>query len=141
MGNWRSVDIVGTIDPEDVRAAKRFVNTGDDYDRFHALCNYGPSLCGLGDWANETVMATGNLSERDYEIEDVAETLREMAKQVPSLAVKVYCGGEWESTKCVATVNVAHGKVWISDPEVDEVGQMIGAKGAMNLALIMRSQY
>jgi hypothetical protein len=132
MGNWRTVNIVGTIAPPDVADARAFVNTGDDYSRFHPLCNYGFSICGLGDWVREDVLACGNLSERDYSIEDVAQTLREMAAVAPSLRLKVHCGGDHESTACVATVTVAEGAVTVGPPEVGQLGGMDAlAKGRL----------
>ena len=59
MGNWRTVEIEGSIAPVDLDVARAFVNTGEDWDRFHPLCNYGPSLCGLGDWVAENIAAIG----------------------------------------------------------------------------------
>jgi hypothetical protein len=132
MGNWRTVNIVGTIAPNDLPAARAFVNTGDDYSRFHPLCNYGFSLCGLGDWTAEEVLACGNLSERDYSVEDVAETLRQMVAVVPSLALKVHCGGDYESEDCVATITVAGGNVFVDPAEVAKLGDMVPlSKGRM----------
>jgi hypothetical protein len=132
VGNWRTVNIVGTIAPPDLAAARGFVNTGEDYSRFHPLCNHGFSICGLGDWVREDVLACGNLSERDYSIEDVAGTLRQMASVVPSLRLKVHCGGDYESTVCVATVTVAEGVVTVGAPEVAQLGGMDAlAKGRL----------
>jgi hypothetical protein len=132
MGNWRTVNIVGTIAPPDLAVARAFVNTGEDNDRFHPLCNYGFSICGLGDWVREEVLACGNLSERDYSVEDVVATLREMAATVPSLRLKVHCGGEHESTDCIATITVAEGVVTVGPPEVERLGGMDAlAKGRL----------
>lgn len=132
MGNWRTVNITGTIAAADLPAAREFVNTGEDYGRFHPLCNYGFSICGLGDWVREEVLACGNLSERDYSLEDVAQTLRWMVEVVPSLHLKVHCGGDWESVDCIATVTVADGGVTVGPPEVAQLGGMDAlAKGRM----------
>jgi len=137
MGNWRTVQIEGSIAAEDVPAARAFVNTGEDWDRFHPLCNYGPSLCGLGDWVGETVRAVGNLSERDYSVEAVADTLRKMAVYVPSLRLKVHCGGEYESTDCVATLTVLDGEVTVGPPEVTTVGVGLDELATGRLAQIL----
>jgi len=134
MGNWRSVDIEGKIAPEDLGAARGFVNVGEDWGRFHCLCNAGFSLCGLGDWVREEVSTTGNLSGRDYSIQDIAQTLAEMQTRVPSLELKVHCGGDWEDSKCVNTITVRPGaKVRVGAPEKETVGENIGMIGAFRL--------
>jgi hypothetical protein len=115
-----TVNITGTIAPVDMPAAKTFVGT--DEDRFHPLRNYSFSICGLGDWTAERIEACGNLSERDYTVEDVAATLRDMVAVVPSLRAKVHCGGDYESEDCVATITVADGVVSVGPPEVPKVG-------------------
>lgn len=140
MGNWRTVEIEGSIAPEDLDVARVFVNTGEDWDRFHPLCNYGPSLCGLGGWIGETINAVGNLSERGYSVEDVAFTLRRMAALVPSMRLKVHCGGDYESTGCVATITVADGVVKIGPPEVVTVGAGLTEAGLARLAEIVSGQ-
>lgn len=122
MGNWMTVNIVGTIAPDDLPAAKAFVNTGGDHNRHNPLCNYGFSVCGLDDWTAEQVQACGNLSDRDYTVEDVAEALRLMVVVVPSLALKVHCGGDYESEDCIATVTVADGVVSVGPADVPKVG-------------------
>lgn len=122
MGNWRVVEIVGAIASEDIGVAREFVNTGEDWDRFHPLCYYGPLVCGLGDWVYENVRAVGNLAERDYLVEDVASTLRELATLAPSTRLKAHCGGEYESFTCVATITVSDGEVTVGPPEVEIVG-------------------
>lgn len=132
MGNWMTVNIVGSIAAADLPAAKAFVNTGDDYNRFHPLCHDGFSFYGLGDWTAENIQACGNLSERDYTVEDVAATLRQMVAVVSSLRVKVHCGGDYESEDCVATVTVADGVVTVGPAEVPKVGGLAAlAQGRM----------
>lgn len=143
MGNWRTVTITGSIDAADVPAARAFVELGDrpvDWDRFHCLCWTGPSLCGLGRWIPKDggqIDAVGNLAERDYGVEEVAETLRNLVAVAPSLDVKVHCGGDWENTTCVATVTAREGQVTISDPEVAEVGGGLEDLATARLGAIM----
>lgn len=130
MGDWMTVTIVGTIDPADVTAARAYVNIGErdegaDWDRFHCLCYCGPSLCGLGMWipiVGGDIYAVGNLSERNYDPDDVAKVLRELALVAPSLELKVHCGGSYESTTCVATVTLTKGEVFVGYPEIPVVG-------------------
>lgn len=84
-----------------------------------------PSLCGLGRWVPASggdINAVGNLSERNYDVDSVASTLRDLAVVAPSLRLKVHCGGSYESTECVATVTVQDQVVTVGDPEVAEVG-------------------
>lgn len=130
MGDWMTVNIVGTIDPADVAAAREFVEIGGDIKewgrRFHCLCYTGMSLCGLGRWIPEAggeISVVGNLSERNYGVEDVASTLRDLVAVAPSLRLKVHCGGEYESTDCVATVTVEDQMVTVGEPEVAKVGE------------------
>lgn len=135
MGDWCTVTIVGTIEPKDAPAARAFINTGEDWDRFHCLCNCGPSMCGLGDWMPRNggdFTAVGNLSERNYDAESVAETLQQLLAVAPSLKIKVHCGGPYESTDCVATVTAADGEVYVSDPEIETVGVGMDAAVAKN---------
>lgn len=129
MGNWRTVTISGSIGQQDADAARAFVELGDDpanWDTFHCLCWPGPSLCGLGRWippGGGEIRAVGNLAERDYSVEDVADALRQLLAAAPSLCVKVHCGGEYEDTTCIATVTAhADGQVTVGPPEVASVG-------------------
>lgn len=118
MGNWTTVNISGTCSKEDLPALRNAINIGDDWDKFHCLCNSG-GLCGLGDWSGENINATGNLAERDYDQYDVAEELENLMNIAPSLKVKVHVGADYESIKCVATVNCADDVVTIDDPEIE----------------------
>lgn len=120
MGNWMTVSLRGTLSAADLDAAHEFVHCKDDYSNFHPLCAV-QGLAGLGQWAAEEIYADGNLSERGYGTDDIAATLREMVKVAPSLALKVHCGGDYESKECVATVTVADGEVIVGQPEVASV--------------------
>lgn len=127
MGNWRTVQIVGTCDAKEVdalRAACAYsYDDPDTMGNFHCLSfnPTRPGLCGLGSWPGESMDASGNLAERNYGVEDVAETLRELVKVAPSLEVKVHCGGDYEGSECIATVTASNGSVEIGDPEVERV--------------------
>jgi hypothetical protein len=146
MGNWRTVTIIGSISAEDAPAARQYINIGKDYDRFHCLCNTGSvSLCGLDGWmpaGGGQIRAVGNLSERDYGVEDVAEVLTVLAGLAPSLALKVHCGGEWESDECIATVTVADGTVTTGPPERATVGEGLSeiATGRLFQALVQPAE-
>ena len=132
MGNWTTVHISGTCSKDDLPALKKAVNIGKDWEKFHCLCN-SRSLCGLNDWTAENISAIGNLAERDYGEDDVAEQLRELVKIAPSLKLKVHVGGDYESLDCVATINCAEGVVTIDDPEIKALPAISDAQMQGNL--------
>lgn len=130
MGNWTTVHISGSCETDDLPALKEAVNTGEDWEAFHCLSNTG-GLCGLGDWTGETMSAIGNLAERDYGVESVAEQLKELVKVAPSLSLVVHVGGDYESLDCIATVKCKDGAVTIHKPEITTLpsipeGQIMG---------------
>lgn len=116
MGNWRTVQIVGTCAAAEVPALGRALNPGPDYRNFHCLVNGG--LFGLPNWAAEQISVIGNLAERGYDPDAVARTLTKLAAVAPSLAVKVHCGGDYEAAECVATVTLAGGVATMGPPEI-----------------------
>ena len=121
MGNWCTVSLRGTLAKDDVAAVREFVTAKDDYSNFHCLTGSIAGLAGLGMWPAEEIHADGNLAERNYDAESVAEVLREIVKIAPSLSLKVHCGGDYESTECVATVTAENGEVVVGKPEVETV--------------------
>ena len=143
MGNWRTVTITGSIGVQDVAAARRYIELGNDpanWGGFHCLCWPGPSLCGLGRWippAGGKIRAVGNLAERNYDINDVAEALRHMVTLAPSLELKVHCGGDYESDTCVATVTVHAGEVSVGPAEVPTVGEGLADLSVARLGAIL----
>lgn len=142
MGNWRTVNIEGTIDQADVPAAIARVEIGDDWADFHPLAFVGLSLCGLGRWIPRDggqILQIGNLAERDYSVEDVAGALRTLVAVAPSLTVRVHCGGDWESQECVATITVADGEVSVGPPQVETVGQGMDGQAEGRLLRMLTS--
>lgn len=137
MGNWRTVNVTGTMSEADAQALRAHLtyDFGDTatFDRFGPLSfsRKSPSLCGLNDWPRETVNACGNLAERDYSVEDVADELRKLVHIAPSMLLKIHCGGEYESDDCIATISVGEGIVAVGKPEQAKVAgpseaQMLG---------------
>ena len=109
--------MIGSVNPDERAALAEWVNTGHDYERFHPLCFYGPSIGGLGRWAEASeINALGNLSERDFGPEDVAEALRAAVKVAPSLTLVVNLGADYEEESCIATVVVKNGEVTVMPP-------------------------
>ena len=130
MGNWRTVNVIGTIARQsEVDALREHLDYGNpayengDYSHFGPLSfnTTRPGLCGLGDWPALQIARCGNLAERDYSVKDVAETLRELVRIAPTMLLKVHCGGDWESDECVATISVGEGLVAIGKPEVETI--------------------
>ena len=117
MGNWRTVNIIGTVDKEEVNQLITACTPKSDYSNFHPL-SILRGLCGLGCWVKEHINARGNLAERGYSVEIVAKTLKSLVKVAPSLNVKVHCGDNYESENCIATITVEDGKVSVGSPEV-----------------------
>lgn len=139
MGNWMTVNVMGSCNSGEVSALKEALEPGDDYKNFHCLCNTG-GLCGLGNWAAEEISAIGNLAERDYTIDSVVEELEKLSQIVPSLKVKIHCGGDYESKNCVATVICENGKVSKREPEIEKLMAIPGGqiKGNLLGALMKR---
>lgn len=120
MGNWRTVNIVGTIDPDEVAAVRAHLRLKPDGAGFGPLTITG-GLCGLGDWPAAEVDVCGNLAERNYSVHDVYDALWALVNIAPSVNLRVHCGGDYESEECVATITAADGLVFEHDPEVATV--------------------
>ena len=141
MGNWRTVNITGTISDNDVPALRE--RLGYSYERNFTEQHFGPlsfstdrpSLAGLNNWVAPTVFACGNLAERDYSVEDVADELRDLVTIAPSMLLKVHCGGDWESEECIATISVGEGIVAVGKAEVAKVAPVSDAQAAGNLMI------
>ena len=139
MGNWRTVNIIGTCAASEVPALKDYLSYSyslhDSMDDFCCLSFNPdkPGLGGLGEWPAENINRCGNLAERDYDPHDVAEALKILVKLAPSLNVRVHCGGDWEELNCVATVYAAAGRVRVDVPEVESVSAPSEAQIMSNL--------
>lgn len=144
MGNWRTVTMIGSV-PEAEAPKLRdavlydYMATEPDYDKDGPLA-FSPkgSLCGIHEWVAPEINAGGNLSERDYSPEDVADHLRRIVTVAPGLDLKVHCGDDWESETCIATITVHAGEVTVGPPEVENVtGVAPGEAGARMLRMMM----
>ncbi len=133
MGNWRTVRIVGTCDPKEVPAVKAECQS-DNFENWHCLSyQKRGSMCGVNEWPAAQMDVTGNLSERDYTVDDVFEQCKKLAAVAPSLAIKIHCGGDYEDKKCIATVAVDKGAVAILPPQVQELDGIDDATLTRNL--------
>lgn len=122
MGNWTTVMIEGKCDVSEVTTLKANITMSFMGDDWHCLTNGG--ICGLPMWAGAQISAVGNLAERGYDAQSVKETLEWLAKESPSLAVKVHVGGDHEDKKCVATVTLHGGEATVGDPEIEDIPEI-----------------
>jgi hypothetical protein len=128
MGNWRTVNITGTMSAEHAAVLLDLLDKGPDYRRdvprdaeCLAFSRATPSLCGLNAWPAAEMNRSGNLAERNYSVDDVTLALQVLVHHAPSMLLKVHCGGEYESDECVATVSVGEGLVVVGKPEREEI--------------------
>ena len=136
MGNWRTVRVVGTCaditDQGRLRAALAVDYMDDSWD---CLCSGG--LCGLPNFGKAEFDVTGNLAERDYEPESVAEHLLKLAKVAPSLECVIHCGGDYEETNCIATVVCVGGETKVTPPMVEDIGEIPRIQVERNMLIMM----
>ena len=120
MGNWRTVQIVGTCPAQQVKRLREHVAAQYPSEEWGCLSG-GQGICGLPVWPEERISAVGNLAERDYSVIDVANCLQQLALTAPGLAVKVHCGGDYQSERCIATVTLTPDKLSIGCAEVEAI--------------------
>lgn len=126
MGNWRKIYITGTCPKEEVELLRERitykypdfrkpmeVTLNEERTYVSGPLLYSAGVCGLPLWPAEEIQAIGNCFERDYSVEDIAEHLKRLIGASPGLKLKIHCGGEYESSECVATVMVLHQHVSI----------------------------
>src|SRR5580692_570432 len=132
MGNWRTVNVVGTMSGLHAATLLLLLDQGDYVSREAqrevppevdclSFSSVHPGLCGLGAWPAEQMNRCGNLHERDYSVADVAKALGALVHIAPSMLLLVHCGGEYESEQCVATISVGEGLVVVGKPERETV--------------------
>lgn len=138
MGNWRRVFLSGYCDPDEVepllKACKYSMDlTPDDEVDFHCL-TMTDGLMGLGEWVDYkgVIDRRGNLAERDFSVQDVAEQFEKLVKVAPSLNLWCHCGDERESLLCVASIRVNKGKVEVQKPKIEEIPDIPEEQGFGN---------
>lgn len=136
MGNWHRVKIEGTCGASDVNALRQHLFASFDDARWGCLHNGG--ICGLPNWAAENIDAVGNLGERDFTPDSVAEELFKIAQVAPSLAVTVHFGADNEGDACVKSIVLKGGAVTVEDPKIAEVPVLDGEAMRNNLMNMMR---
>jgi len=129
MGNWRTVRIVGSMSRRDVVRLWDLLDhdAPGSWGKPWACLSFSrlhPGLCSLGRWPAEQMDRTGNLAERDYSVQEVAEALQALVEIAGSMLLKVHCGGEYESDQCVATISAGEGVVVTGKPEIENIGEI-----------------
>ncbi len=146
MGNWRTVNIIGTMSADHAAKLLDLLDHGPGYDRIPWDAPYAclmfsrarPGLCGLGAWPAASMDRCGNLAERDYSVTDVAAGLDALVHAAPSMLLKVHCGGEYESDECLATISVGEGLVVAGKPEREKVNGPPDSQVAEHLVTNLR---
>lgn len=135
-----TINLVGTMTGQDTAKLHNYLGyshePGDPgWERFGPLSfnRRQPSLCGINAWPSPTMDAVGNLAERGYDVEDVANHLRELVQIAGSMLLKVHCGGDYESLDCIATVSVGEGVVAVGKPEIEQLKPLSDAQAELNL--------
>jgi hypothetical protein len=124
MGNWRTVNIVGTCPESEVKPLREalFVGTADvSGKKLGPLSVYGvPSLYGLDDWPAPVMNVTGNLAEQDYAVGDIVRQLRtEVIVAAPGIDIKIHFGDEYESKRVIVTIHARDKNVYVGPGEIN----------------------
>lgn len=123
MGNWRTVNMTGTMSAEEAVACRELLSENRGW-RTPAECfTMGKSICGIDDWVSESgvIDARGNLAERDYDNDDIESGLVFLAEMFHSLEMTLHSGSDWESLECSATFVVSNGEVKRLPPQIKEL--------------------
>lgn len=128
MGNWRTVNISGHISTDeasDIRRLLKGMEFDDEAQAPYSLDAFRmtESVCGIGEWVSPLgeIQVCGNLSERDYDNDDIEEALKFLAAKYKSLSLTLHSGSNYEGLTCSATFHVENGEVRRCAPEVKEI--------------------
>lgn len=123
MGNWRTVNLIGKMSPDDAKNMINFLSSGESWNTPSECFNMAKSICGLNIWVNKDgiIDACGNLAERDYDNTDIENGLKFLVDKYPSIELVLHSGSDWESPICSATFHVKDGLVTKSEPEIKEL--------------------
>ena len=121
MGNWRTVNMTGKMSEDDAIHCRKLLNEWHGLSYPAACLVMSRSVCGVNQWVDEhgAIEAYGNLSERDFDNDDIETALKFLANKYPSMEMTLHSGSDWESLKCSATFCVSNGKVQRLPPQVE----------------------
>jgi len=112
--------MTGKIPEKHVASMEKYFK---NYDNFNCL-TITNGLCGLGNWVKPVVNAVGNLAERNYTVESVANVLKLIAEKWDGVELTIHVGGDYESDECIATVILKNGKVDILPPQIEKLPEL-----------------
>lgn len=123
MGNWRTVDMRGSISKADVQSICDELSDQNGWVTPAECLTMGRSICGIDQWVRPdgTIDTSGNLAERDYDNDDIERALTYLAEKYPSLELTLHSGSDWESLECSATFHVKDGVVTRCEPELSTI--------------------
>ena len=133
MGNWRTVNIIGSVNTNEAKEMRKILSEdifGDDFDWSRpdpvSCVRFVKSLAGLNEWVKESgdINAIGNLSERDYDNDDIYNALVFLAENFPSLKLTLHSGSDWEDLTCSATFEVKDGVVTKLPPKIERLQEI-----------------
>lgn len=143
MGNWRRARIVGECPADQVDAlanAIRFDLYNDKPDQHFGPLTSTGGIAGLPCWAAVHIEAVGNLAERGYDADSVAEELEHLRTIAPGLKVLVHVGGDNESEECVATVDAFADTITVGEPQVKTIEAPTASQMENNLLASLARQ-
>lgn len=128
MGNWRTVNMYGHMSQDEAGDIRNFLKGALFYDDMQApyslsAFRMNESLCGIGEWVSPLgeIEVCGNLSERDYDNDDIEEALKFLSAKYKSLSLTLHSGSDYEDLTCSATFHVESGEVRRCAPEVKRI--------------------
>jgi hypothetical protein len=134
MGNWRTVNIIGSVNKDEAIEMRKILSENvfdnDDFDWSKpdpvACVRFVKSLAGLNEWVKESgdINTIGNLSERDYDNDDIYAALVFLAEKFSSLKLTLHSGSDWEDLTCSATFEVKNGAVKKFSPKIERLQEI-----------------
>lgn len=139
MGNWTKVQIVGTCDAHEVHRLRGLIGVPYDDPGWSCL-SFNGGLAGLPNWGGVKIDAVGNLAERGYSEESIAEHARKLAFACPSLELKIHVGGDYESSDVISTVTVSKDEATVGEAEIDSLPNAPPGQAQANMMAQMTGQ-
>ena len=139
MGNWRTVDMRGHMDPAEAADMIEYLDYDSDWSKWEidaACLLMSKSICGLNQWVDAAgnIDAVGNLAERDFDNDDIEKALNHLVERYPSMDLTLHSGSDWESLDCSATFRVKDGVVIRMEPQVATIREI--SSGSMQTRLM-----
>lgn len=133
MGNWITVGMVGSANKEDAKRMIEWLTFSREtyssvaYEKLGVYyLQISSSVYGLNKWIKEDgiINVTGNVFERDCEVDELYEEVKALCNEFKSLELTVHIGGDYESTKVVATIVGNSESVELLEPQIEELNEI-----------------